>query len=116
MATVRLVLRGGLPLSVATIVTLYELCVSKSSDLVANRESPINLNALLSGDWSLIASNTLACPLACKKVVSNDKAREYFNEIQNKNLIKLKNRTKVKVYKFAKTRPFLLVRFGIGSF
>ena len=67
MMTVRLVLRGGLPLSVATIVTLYELCVSKSSDLVASRESPINVTALESGDWSLITSDTLDCPLVCKK-------------------------------------------------
>ena len=50
MVTVRLVLSGGLPLSVATIVTLYELCVSKSSDLVASRDSPISLSALESGD------------------------------------------------------------------
>jgi len=40
---------------------------------------------LESGDWSLIASDTLACPLACKKVVSKDEVMEYFNEIQNKN-------------------------------
>ena len=109
IVTVRLVLRGGLPLSVATIVTLYELCVSKSSDLVATRESPINLSALESGDWSLIASDTLACPLACKRVERWNKGIFQWNTKQEFNE---KNGKKITGYKFATTRSFLLVNLG----